>query len=110
MRMPAVVIRNHRDRHIAELGLASQLGFLQVGHADHVHAQAAVNVGLGLGGKLRAFHAKVGSTLFADYANLLAGGFHDAREFSADGICKSDVGCDSVAEKCIDAMPSKSTR
>ena len=59
MGMPAVVVGDHRDRNIAKLGFARQLGFLQVGHADDIHAQAAVDVRLRFGGKLRTFHAEI---------------------------------------------------
>ncbi len=68
--MPAVVIGDHGDGGVANLRLARQLGLLQVGHADHVHAPAAVEIALGLGGELRTFHANVGSAQLADYAGV----------------------------------------
>ncbi len=42
LRMPAVVIGHHRDRHIAELSFARQSRFGEVGHADDVHAPTAI--------------------------------------------------------------------
>jgi hypothetical protein len=51
--MPAVVVGDHGDRRVTDLGLASELGFGHVGHADHVAAPAAVQVALGAGGELR---------------------------------------------------------
>src|SRR5450759_3944039 len=41
--MPAIVIRHHGDGDVADLGFARQLGLLQVGHADDVHAPSAVS-------------------------------------------------------------------
>ena len=38
MRMPAIVVGDHGDGDVAEFSFASELGFLQVGHADDVHA------------------------------------------------------------------------
>ncbi len=52
--MPAVVVGDHGHGHVADLGLARQPGFLQVGHADDVHAPGAVEVGFGLGGSGRS--------------------------------------------------------
>src|ERR1019366_8506928 len=43
--VPAVVVRHHGHRRVADLGLARQLGFLEVGHADHVHPPTPVHVG-----------------------------------------------------------------
>jgi len=39
VRMPAVVIGHHGHRDVAELGFTRQLGFGEVGHTDHIHAQ-----------------------------------------------------------------------
>ena len=59
--VPAVVVGDHRQGGVADLGLAGELGLLQVGHADHVGAPASVEVRLGAGRELRAFHADVGA-------------------------------------------------
>jgi hypothetical protein len=45
--VPAIVIGCQRKRSVAYLRLAGKLGFLQVRHADHVHAPRAVDAGLG---------------------------------------------------------------
>src|SRR5215469_10405399 len=104
MRMPAVIIGDHCDRDIANLGLAGEFGFLQVGHTDDVHSKAAVDVGLGLGGKLWAFHAEVRSAALADDADLHAGVFDHACEFCADGVGETDVRDNSVSEESIHAV------
>ena len=49
MRVPAIIVRHHRYGDVTEFRLARQFRLLQVGHADHVHAQAAIDVRLGLG-------------------------------------------------------------
>src|SRR5579872_241819 len=104
MRMPAVVVGDHGDGHVTEFGFAGELRFLQVGHADDVHAKAAIDVGLGFSGKLWPFHAAVGAAVLACHADLLAGLLDDSRKLSADGIGEADVGDDSVAEKSVDAV------
>ena len=59
--VPAVVVGDHGQRRVADLGLAGQLGLLQVRHADDVHAPGAVQLRLGAGGELRALDADVGA-------------------------------------------------
>src|SRR5690348_14063901 len=73
LRVPAVVVGDHSGGDVADFGFAGETSFLQVGHADHIHPPAAVNVGFGAGGKLRAFHAEVGAAALADHAGLAAG-------------------------------------
>ena len=104
MRMPAVVIGDHGDGHVTEFGFAGEFCFLQVRHADDVHAKAAIDIGFGFGRKLRAFHAAVDATVFADNANLLTGLLDDTGKLSADGVGETDVGDDAVAEERVDAV------
>ncbi len=101
---PAIVVGHHGDGGVTDFGFAGELGFLQVGHADHVGAPAAIEVRLGLGGELRAFHADVGAAEFADDADRAAGmrrGFGDS---GADRIAEGHVAHDAVAEERGDAM------
>ncbi len=91
-------------RDVANLGLAGELGFLQVGHADDVHAPTAVEIRLGFGGELRAFHADVGAAAFADDAGLLAGRDHGFGKLRADGVGERDVRDDAFAEESVDAL------
>ncbi len=51
--MPAIVVGDHGDGDVADLGLAGELGFLEIGHADKVKSLGAIGVALGLGGELR---------------------------------------------------------
>ena len=69
--MPAVVVGDERDRRVADLRLARELGFLQVGHADDVHAPRAVQLRLGQRRELRPFHADVGAAAVHGRADLL---------------------------------------
>ncbi len=96
---PAVVVGDHGEGGVADLGLAGELGLLQVGHADDVGAPAAVEVGLGAGGELRAFHADVGASALADDADLGAGLGEDVGDDGADGVAERDVADDAFAEE-----------
>ena len=60
--MPAVVVGDHRDARVTDLGLPGELGLGHVRHADHVAAPGPVEVGLGAARKLGAFHRQVGAT------------------------------------------------
>ena len=72
MRVPAIVIRDHRDRDVTNFRFARQLCLLQIGHADHIHAQPAIHIRLGFRGELRTLHAQIGSAMPAGDADLLA--------------------------------------
>ena len=104
MRVPAVVVRHHRYCHITKLGFAGQLGFLQIGHADYVHAPAAVEVGFAFGGKLRALHAEVSAAGLADHFRFFAGGDNCFGQLRTDWIGEGHMSNDAVAEKCVYAM------
>src|SRR5271169_498333 len=101
MRMPAIVVRNHRHRDVAKLRFARQLRFLQVGHADHIHAESAVNVRLSPRRKLRTFHAHVSSAALAGYSDSRACFLDHSRQFATYWIGKSNVCHDSAAEKRV---------
>src|SRR5579863_5290171 len=104
MRMPAVIVGHHRDTDVTNLGLARQLRFLQIGHANHVHAQAAIYIRLRLRGKLRAFHAEIGSAAFPDHARLDASRLDHSGKFRTNGIGESNVRDNAAAEERIYAM------
>jgi hypothetical protein len=104
MRMPAIVIGDHGNRNVTKFRLASELGFLQIGHANYVHPQTAVDIGFGLGRELRALHAQIGSTFLAQHANFLASRHDNVDQLRADGISEGNVRDQAAAEKGIDAM------
>src|SRR3981081_1370782 len=106
MWMPAIVISHHSHGHIANLSFACELGLLQVGHPNYVHAPTAVYVGLRFGGELRPFHAQIGSAALAAHSRFLARGFHDLSEFMANRIGKGNVGYHAFAKKSIHTMAS----
>ena len=106
MRMPAIVVGDHGDGDVAELGFARELCLLQVGHADDVHAEAAVDVGLGLGRELGTFHAEVGAAEFAGNLSASARRVDHGCQFVADGVGKSNVGNHAAAEERVDTMAS----
>src|SRR6267143_118476 len=105
VRMPAVVISDHRDCHVTNLGLAREFGFLQIGHANHVRAPTAIYVRLGLGRKLWTFHADIRSTTLGCHSYVLAGAFYHSDHLAADWIAETDMGYDPVAEKRVHAVP-----
>src|SRR6202008_5095901 len=57
--MPAIVVSDHGDGGVADLGFASELGFGDVGHSDDVELHGSMEVRLGEGGELGTFHADV---------------------------------------------------
>ena len=105
MRMPAVVIGDHGDGDVADLRFAREFGFLQVGHADHVHAPTAIDIRLGFGGKLRAFHANISAAALAvRRPAFLQAAANACGQLCADRIAESDVRHDAIAEKSVDPM------
>src|SRR5208282_6255532 len=44
LRVPAIVIRNHGERGVAQLGFAREFGFRKIRHADHVEPKLAICV------------------------------------------------------------------
>src|ERR1700757_1017291 len=104
MRMPTIIVSDHGHGDIADLRLPRQFRLLQVGYADHVHAPAAVDVRFGLGRKLRSLHVEVGTATLPGHAHLPAGAFDHSRHLRTYRISEGDVGYDSVAEECVDAM------
>ena len=97
--MPAVVVGDQRDGRVADLGLTSQLRFLQVGHADDVHAPALVEARLGQRGELRPFHADVGPPHVHVRADRLGRLIGDAGQVGADRVCERHVRDQTVAEE-----------
>src|ERR1700675_777508 len=106
MRVPTVIIGNHRDRHVTDFRFPGELGFLQVRHANHVHIPTTVDVRLRLGRKLWTFHIEIGSAPLSRHAYFLASVLDHARKLRTNRISKSDMCNDSIAKESIDAMPS----
>lgn len=104
--MPAVVVRDHRDRHITDLGLAGEFCLLQIGHANHIHTQIAVDVRFGFRRELRPFHAEIRTAAFPDHPRFLARFLDHASQVCTNGVGKSNVRHYSVSKKCVDAMAS----
>src|ERR1700686_2750702 len=106
MRMPAIIVRNHGHGDVTDLGFTGQFGFLQVGHANHVHAPTAVNIGFRFGRELRPFHAQISSPALPGDRGRLAGCFNDLSELWTDRIGKRNVSYDAIPEESIHAMTS----
>src|ERR1019366_3014121 len=88
----------------AQLGLSSQSGFREVGHADHIHAPTSVQIGLSFRRELRSFHVKVGAALLHIHAGAMASLCDHFGLFLANGMSKSDM-CDKpIAEEGVDSV------
>src|SRR5580765_218188 len=61
--VPAIVVGDQRERGEAHLGLARELGLLDVGHPDDVGAPRAMEQRLGARGELRPLHAHIGASV-----------------------------------------------
>src|SRR5215469_937370 len=101
LRVPAVIIGNHSDGHVANLGFTRQFGFLQVGHPDYIHTPAAVNVRFRSGRELRAFHAEVGAAALDANSGLAARAFYHLADLRTNGIGKGNVRHHAAAEEGI---------
>ena len=101
--VPDVIVRNARQRGVADFCLPRQLGFRYRGHADHVHAPTPVDFRLGLCRELRAFDADVGAAAVHRDAERCARWEKRAAEHRTERLGKADVGDDAVAEEGVDA-------
>ena len=103
LRVPAIVVGDHGEAGVADFGLAGELRFGQIGHADHVEAQLPVGVRLGQRRKLRAFHADVGAAAMRLHAGAVAGVGQMRGKLRAGGLVEADVRDDAAAEESGDA-------
>src|SRR6266571_2226323 len=104
VRMPAVVIGDHGNGHIAQLGLARELRFLQIGHADHIHAPRAIEIRFRLRRKLWPLHANISPATLPHDAGLLASRGDDRRQLRTYRIGEGNVRYYAITEKSIHAM------
>ncbi len=102
--VPAIVIRNHGDGDVAQLGFAGQSGLREVGHADHVHAPTAIQIGLSFGRELRPFHVEVGAAPLHIHAGATASALKHYRLFLTNWMSKPNVRDKSVAEERVDTV------
>ena len=97
--VPAIIVRDHRDGGVADLGLPSQLGFLQVRHADDVHAPAPIQVRLRLGRERGALHAQVRAAEIRLHAALDAGVVEQPADVRTNRIGEADMRHQAFAEE-----------
>ena len=64
--MPAIIIGDHGNASIANLGFTRQLGFGHIGHANDIAAPRAIHETLCPGGKLRPLHGQIGAAAHMD--------------------------------------------
>ena len=110
IRMPAIVIGHHGDSDVADLGLARELGFLEIGHADHVHAPASIQIRFGQRRKRRPLHAQIRAALLDADACFHRRAVRDPRQLRADGMREADVRDQAFAEKSRDCARASGRR
>src|SRR4030088_2990118 len=104
--MPAIIIRDHGDRRVADFSFSGELRFGNVRHTDYFKAQLAVDVGFGERGKLRAFHADIGAAAMHPHFGAVAGFAEHAGELRANRFRESYVRGDAIAKKSRYAVTS----
>src|ERR1019366_3676297 len=97
--MPAIVVRDHGDGGVTNLGLAREFRFGYVCHANHVEMKLAVHVSFRERGKLRAFHADVSAAAMRLYAGLEACVTEHHGELRTYRMIKAHVSHESVTKK-----------
>src|SRR5690349_11135648 len=97
--VPAVVIRDHGNGHVADLRLACELRFLQISHADHIHAPGAIEIRFRLRRKLRPLYADVSPTALANDFGLRASRGDGRRQLRTYRIGECNVRYHAIAEK-----------
>ena len=101
--VPAVVVGDQRDGGVADLGFPGELGFLQVGHADHVAAPRPIQLRLRERRELRPFHADIRAAVVRRRTRLLRAFHRERGEMMGERMREPDVRDDAVAEEGADA-------
>ena len=102
--VPAIVVCDHGQHGIADFRFARQLGFLEAGHPDDVHAPRPVKVRFRLGGKRRAFHAQVRPTLVKRHVEAGTRFREHVHNRGTNGRIEPDVRHQPTPEKSGDAL------
>ena len=98
--VPAVVVGDEGERRVGDLGFAGELGLLQIGHADDVHAPLTIDVTLSLGRERRPFHTDVRTAAMRFDAYGIARSLENIAKLTTNRMSKSHMPDDAVAEKC----------
>src|SRR5260370_23267568 len=102
LRVPAVVIGDHGDRRVANLGFARELRFRHVGHADHFEAKLPMHFRLGQRGELWPFDAYIRSAAMHLDCFMNASVRQFARQLSADMMRNPHLINDASSAKSAD--------
>ena len=97
--VPAVVVGHGGERRVGDFRLARQLRLGQIGHADDIHAPAAVQVRLSLRRELRPLNHDVCSLRVNGRANFLRACDQNHPELLGKRIGKRNVRDDPVGEE-----------
>src|SRR5947209_20232553 len=101
--MPAIIIGDECQRDVADLSLASQLCFLQVGHPDKVHSPASIDIRFRQTRKLRSFDTQIRAAAFDGNVRIFSRFLDDRCKPRTYRMCKSDVDHNAIAKKRRDA-------
>src|SRR5229473_847780 len=99
LRMPAIEVRDHRDRGVADLRFARQLRLRQVGHADNFESQLPVYQRFRKCRELRPFDADIRPAAMHLHAFVDAGIREHARQRSAGRMREGDMRDETIPEK-----------
>ena len=97
--MPAIVIGDHGDDGVGQLGLARELGLGHRRHADDVAAPGAIEIGFGERRELRPLHGEIGAALVEGnflFARRLGQGIGELR---AHRVRHRDMRDEALAEE-----------
>jgi len=98
LRMPAIVVGDHRNCGVADFCLPRELRFSEIRHSDNVEPELAVSVRFGERRELRAFHADIRAATMRLHADVLRGIREVRREVRAGWLIEADVRHDATAE------------
>ncbi len=91
VRLPAIVIRYHRQGRVGDFRFARAFGFAQVRHANDIVAEIMIGHGLGSGAECGAFHVHVGAAVVRARAQRPAGLQQPLPQFLADRVGEGDA-------------------
>ena len=102
--MPTIIVGNHGNSDVADFGLSSQFGFLQIGHPDQIHPPTPVKFRLSTGGEGGSFDTNVRSTALDRKSDPSGCDFHLLGQLRTDRISKADVDNDALPKESRNAL------
>src|ERR1700686_5859660 len=104
LRMPAVEVRDHRDRGVADLRFARQLRLRQVGHADNFESQFPIYQRFRKSRELRTFDTDISTAAMHFHGFVDTGVGEYSGQRSARRMREGDMRDDAIPEKGAGAV------